>query len=243
MHGLHRQSAAQAGEFLKMKSVLNSAARRNMETLKETLGEQALAQAAQAIRLRSADEPLPPALAESSLSALPDALPSLSDQRVPAHPSKSEPAAASRAGQPLANYLAAKRVGNLLYMSGIIAVDPAAKKVIASYDDLPAHARAELRTLGYDTGQLSVDVFEAPILAQSWFVLNRIRELAQDHGATMNDVFKLVQYFRDLRHYPAYNRVRQLFCPAGVVSTVVEVSRMLPSDEVILEIEATASIA
>jgi 2-iminobutanoate/2-iminopropanoate deaminase len=240
MRGVHRQSAAQAGEYLKMKSVLNSAARRNMETLKETLGEQALAQAAQAIRLRSADQPLPPALAESSLSALPAALPSLSEQRAPA--AKGEPLVASRAGQPLANYLAAKRVGNLLYMSGVIAVDPATKKVITSYDDLPAHARAELRTLGYDTGQLSVDILEAPIVAQSWFVLNRIRELAQEHGATMSDVFKLVQYFRDLRHYPAYNRVRQLFCPEGVVSTVVEVSRMLPSDEVILEVEATVSI-
>lgn len=56
----------------------------------------------------------------------------------------------------------------------------------------------------------------------------------------MSDVFKLVQYFRDLRHYPAYNRVRSLFCPAPVVSTVVEVSRMLPGDDVLIEVEATA---
>ncbi|MBS7806394.1 RidA family protein [Variovorax sp. PCZ-1] len=161
---------------------------------------------------------------------MPKALPSLGDA----------PDVTSPTGQPLANYLAAKRVGNLLYMSGVIAVDPAAKKVITSYDDLPAHARQELRSLGYDTGQLSVDVFEAPIVAQSWFVLSRIREIAQQHGAQMSDVFKLVQYFRDLRHYPAYNRVRQIFCPAGVVSTVVEVSGMLPSSEVLIEVEATA---
>jgi 2-iminobutanoate/2-iminopropanoate deaminase len=222
-----------------MKSVLNSAARRHMEALKESIGPQALAQAAQAIRLRSADEP----------SGVPCALPSLGDADEAMHAAIHAPTPATlsanspssnRAGQPLANYLAAKRVGNLLYMSGVIAVDPAAKKVITSYDDLPSHAREQLRTLGYDTGQLSVDIFEAPIVAQSWFVLNRIRELAQEHGAPMSDVFKLVQYFRDLRHYPAYNRVRQLFCPAGVVSTVVEVSRMLPSDEVVIEVEATA---
>ncbi len=216
-----------------MKSVLNSAARRHMETLKESMGAEALAHAAQAIRLRSADEPLPEALAEPRLSALPKALPSLGD--APASTLRGD-----RAGQPLANYLPAKRVGNLLYLSGVIAVDPAAKTVITRYDDLPVHARAELRTLGYDTGQLSVDIFEAPIVVQSWYVLNRIRELAQEHGAPMSDVFKLVQYFRDLRHYPAYNRVRQLFCPAGVVSTVVEVSRMLPANEVLIEVEATA---
>jgi 2-iminobutanoate/2-iminopropanoate deaminase len=143
-------------------------------------------------------------------------------------------------GQPLANYLASKRVGNLLYMSGVIAVDPASRKVISAYEDLPAHALKELKPLGYVTGQMSVDIFEAPAVAQSWFILNRIREIVEAEGGQMKDVFKLVQYFRDLRHYPAYNRVRGLFCPEPVVSTVVEVSRMLPSDEVLIEVEATA---
>jgi enamine deaminase RidA (YjgF/YER057c/UK114 family) len=215
-----------------MKSVLNAAARRKMDKIKEDLGEEALASAAQALRLRSEDasSPIAPAGLKAS-HAMPRALPSLGD------------AVQSAAGQPLANYLSAKRVGNLLYLSGVIAVDPAAKKVITRYEDLPAAARAELRKLGYDTGQMSVDIFEAPIAAQSWFVLSRIREIAQEHGAQMSDVFKLVQYFRDLRHYPAYNRVRQLFCPAGVVSTVVEVSRMLPTDEVLVEVEATVSLS
>ena len=143
-------------------------------------------------------------------------------------------------GQPLANYLAAKRVEDMLYLSGVIAVDPASRKVISVYDDLPVHAQQQLQTLGYATGQMSVDVFEAPAVAQSWFVLNRIKDLVQAEGGQMRDVFKLVQYFRDLRHYPAYNRVRNLFCPEPVVSTVVEVSRMLPGDAVLIEVEATA---
>ena len=143
-------------------------------------------------------------------------------------------------GAPLANYLAAKRVGNMLYLSGVIAVDPGARKVITSYDDLPAAAQTQLQSLGYVTGQMSVDIFESPAAAQSWFVLNRIKDIVEAEGGQMKDVFKLVQYFRDLRHYPAYNRVRGLFCPEPVVSTVVEVSRMLPSDEVLIEIEATA---
>ena len=143
-------------------------------------------------------------------------------------------------GAPLANYLAAKRVGNMLYLSGVIAVDPGARKVITSYDDLPAAAQNQLQSLGYVTGQMSVDIFESPAAAQSWFVLNRIKDIVEAEGGQMSDVFKLVQYFRDLRHYPAYNRVRSLFCPAPVVSTVVEVSRMLPGDDVLIEVEATA---
>ena len=143
-------------------------------------------------------------------------------------------------GAPLANYLAAKRVGNMLYLSGVIAVDPAARKVVTAYNELPLEAQTQLQTLGYNTGQMSVDIFEAPAAAQSWFVLNRIKDIVEAEGGQMSDVFKLVQYFRDLRHYPAYNRVRSLFCPAPVVSTVVEVSRMLPGDDVLIEVEATA---
>lgn len=148
----------------------------------------------------------------------------------------------SPVGAPLANYLAAKRVGDLLFMSGVIAVNPQSGAVVASYQDLPGHARQQLQGLGYVTGQMSVDVFEAPAVSQSWFVLNRIRELVEAEGGRMDDVFKLVQYFRDLRHYPAYNRVRALFCPEPVVSTVVEVSRMLPIDAVLIEVEATACL-
>jgi enamine deaminase RidA (YjgF/YER057c/UK114 family) len=86
---------------------------------------------------------------------------------------------------------------------------------------------------------MSVDTFEAPIVAQSWWVLARIRELAAEAGVRMEHAARLVQYFRDLRHYPHYNRVRGLFFEAPVVSTVVEVSRMLPDDRVLVEVEAT----
>jgi enamine deaminase RidA (YjgF/YER057c/UK114 family) len=141
-------------------------------------------------------------------------------------------------GKPLANYAASRRAGDWVLCSGVVAVDPAVG-VVTRYDQLPAAAREQLRSLGYDTGQLSVDIYESAIAAQSWFVLDRIRQLAAEHGAGMEHVARLVQYLRDLRHYPVYNRVRGLFFPQPVVSTVVEVSRMLPSDEVLLEVEAT----
>jgi enamine deaminase RidA (YjgF/YER057c/UK114 family) len=142
-------------------------------------------------------------------------------------------------GQPLARYAASKRLGDVLYCSGVIAVDHSTGQVLQAYAQLPAVARTELQRIGYDTGQLSVDVFEAPIVVQSWIVLDRIRSLAQAQGGSMAQVARLVQYFRDLRHYPAYNRVRELFFADPVVSTVVEVSRMLPSDQVVVEVEAT----
>ena len=146
---------------------------------------------------------------------------------------------APAAGQPLARYASWKRVGDLVYMSGVIAVEPASGRVLESFEDVPAAVRSELG----QTGELSVDIFQAPVLVQSWVVLDRIRQLAEEAGGTMDDVFKLVQYFTDLRDYPLYNRVRRMFYPASPpVSTVVEVSGMLPSRSVRIEVEATAHI-
>lgn len=143
-------------------------------------------------------------------------------------------------GTPMARYAAARRVGDFVFMSGVVAVDPATRRAVSRYEDLPEAAQAELRGLGYATGQMSVDVFEAPVVAQSWFVLARIRDLAAEHGGTMEDVVKLVQYFRRLPDYALFNRVRGLFYPGEPpVSTVVEVNRFLPGDEVLIEVEAT----
>lgn len=143
-------------------------------------------------------------------------------------------------GQPLARYAAMKRIGDMVYMSGVIAVDPATRSVVERFDQLPPDVRAQLG----ETGEMSVDVFQAPVLVQSWYVLDRIRQLAEEAGGSMADVFKLVQYFTDLRDYPLYARVRRLFYPGEPpVSTVVEVSGMLPSRQVRVEVEATAFIA
>lgn len=143
-------------------------------------------------------------------------------------------------GRPMANYAAARRAGEFLFVSGVVAVDPARRALVRSYEELPAHAREQLRSLGYDTGQLTVDLYEAPAVAQSWLVLERIGQIAREHGARMQDAIKLVQYFRDLRHYPFYNRVRGLFYgDEPPASTVVEVARFLPSDDALIEVEAT----
>ncbi len=138
---------------------------------------------------------------------------------------------------PLARYAAWRRAGDFVFLSGVIAVDPAAGRIVRGYDDIPADA-AEL--IGR-TGEFSTDVKEGPILAQSWYVLDRIRATIEDAGGAMGDVVKLVQYFRNLDQFPHYSRVRKLFFPGEPpVSTVVEVSAMLPTAEILVEVEATA---
>ena len=139
--------------------------------------------------------------------------------------------------QPLARYAAWRRVGDFIFLSGVIAVDPSTATIVRGYADIPADARAMLG----QTGEFSTDIKEGPILAQSWFVLDRIRSTIQAAGGQMSDVFKLVQYFRNLDHFPHYSRVRKLFFSGEPpVSTVVEVSAMLPTADILIEVEATA---
>lgn len=139
--------------------------------------------------------------------------------------------------KPLARYAAFHRRGDFVFMSGIIPVDPEAGKIVSGYADIPDSAR---KLLG-ETGEFSTDMKEGPILAQSWYVLDRIRATIEAAGGQMSDVFKLVQYFRRLDHFPYYSRVRKLFFTAEPpVSTVVEVSALMPSADVLIEVEATA---
>ncbi|MDP4300791.1 RidA family protein [Leptothrix discophora] len=138
--------------------------------------------------------------------------------------------------QPLARYSAFRRCGDWLLLSGVIAVDPAASRIVRGYDDIPPEAQALLGR----SHEFSTDWREGPILAQSWYVLDRIRATVESAGARMDQVVKLVQYFRDLDHFPHYSRVRRLFFPGlPPASTVVEVSGMLPSPDILVEVEAT----
>jgi enamine deaminase RidA (YjgF/YER057c/UK114 family) len=139
--------------------------------------------------------------------------------------------------RPLARYSAWTRRGDFVFLSGVIAVDPAAGRVIQGYADLPPGVADRIGR----TGEFSVDAKDGPIIAQSWYVLDRIRATIEDAGGTMADVFKLVQYFRNLDHFPRYNTVRRAFFPdTPPVSTVVEVSAMMPSPDILIEVEATA---
>ena len=139
--------------------------------------------------------------------------------------------------KPLARYSAWQRRGDFIFLSGVIAVDPSAARIIRGFADLPPGIGP---TIG-QTGEFSVDAKDGPILAQSWFIFNSIGTTLHEAGSSMTDVFKLVQYFKNLNDFPRYNTVRRMFFPeTPPVSTVVEVSAMMPSDEILIEVEATA---
>lgn len=141
--------------------------------------------------------------------------------------------------QPLARYAAWRRAGDLVFLSGVIAVNPGTGTIVRGYADIP-DAAAQL--IGR-TGEFSTDIKEGPILAQSWYVLESIRQTVESAGGRLSDVFKLVQYFKNLDHFPHYSRVRKLFFPGEPpASTVVEVSGMLPTPDILIEVEATAWI-
>jgi len=140
---------------------------------------------------------------------------------------------------PLARYAPYRRAGDLILLSGIIAVDPVAGKIVRGYDDIPPEAQQ----LVGRSGEFSVDLREGPIRAQSWAVLDKIRATLESAGGSMADVVRLVQYFRCLDDYPQYSRVRNLFFPdTPPASTVVEVSGMLPNEHILVEVEATAHV-
>jgi len=152
-------------------------------------------------------------------------------------PATPPPPIAQPTAQPLARYAAWRRAGDFVFLSGVIAVEPSTATIVKGYADIPPAAR----TLLGQTGEFSTDIKEGPILAQSWFVLDRIRATVEAAGGQMGDVFKLVQYFRNLDHFPQYSRVRKLFFPGDPpVSTVVEASAMLPTADILVEVEATA---
>ena len=139
--------------------------------------------------------------------------------------------------KPLARYSSWLRRGDFIFLSGMIAVEPASGQIIKGFEDLPDGIGP---TIG-QTGEFSVDMKDGPILAQSWYIFNSIQATMIEAGGSIDDVFKLVQYFRNLSDFPRYNNVRRMFFPnIPPVSTVVEVSAMMPSDGIIIEVEATA---
>ncbi len=143
-----------------------------------------------------------------------------------------------QSAKPLSRYAPFRRAGDLVYFAGIIAADPVTLKVIKGYSDLPP----EMRKLAGETGEMSTDMKEGPIAAQSWWILNSLRQTVEAAGGTLNDIVKLTQYFRDLRDFPIYNRIRTSFFAEPPASTVVQVSELLPTPDSLLEVDATAYI-
>ena len=139
---------------------------------------------------------------------------------------------------PLARYAPFRRAGDLVLFAGIVAADPTRGIVIKGYADLPP----DMRKRAGETGEMSVDTKDGPIAAQSWYILEQLRRTVATAGGTLSDVVKLTQYFRDLRDFPAYNRIRSQFFAEPPASTVVRVLELLPTPDSLLEVDAIAHI-
>jgi enamine deaminase RidA (YjgF/YER057c/UK114 family) len=148
------------------------------------------------------------------------------------------PALNANIAKPLSRYAPFRRAGDLVFFAGIIAADPSTMRMIKGYSDLPPEARR----LAGETGEMSTDMKDGPIAAQSWWILNSLRLTVEAAGGTLNDVVKLTQYFRNLRDFPIYNRIRASFFVDPPASTVVQISELLPTSDSLLEVDATAYI-
>ena len=140
--------------------------------------------------------------------------------------------------KPLSRYAPFRRAGDVVVFAGITAADPERGIVIRSYADLAP----ELRRQAGETGEMSTDAKDGPITAQSWFILDRLRNTVAAAGGSLDDVVKLTQYFCNLRDFPIYNEVRAKFFRDPPASTVVRVVELLPTPDILLEVEAIAHI-
>lgn len=115
--------------------------------------------------------------------------------------------------QPISHYTDGVRLGDLLFVSGCVAVDGEGRLV--GGDDVVEQARQVFRNIG--------DVLRAA-------------------GASFADVVKVTVYLTDVDDRPKINPVRQeVFGAARPASTLVEISRLaIPGAKI--EVDAVAGI-
>jgi 2-iminobutanoate/2-iminopropanoate deaminase len=113
--------------------------------------------------------------------------------------------------EPFSHYTDAVRAGNLLFVSGCVAVD------------------ADGKLVG-----------EGDVVAQARQVFENIRLCLAAAGATFADVVKVTTFLTDVSDRARINPVREeFFGPARPASTLVEVSALV-MPEFLIEVEAVA---
>jgi enamine deaminase RidA (YjgF/YER057c/UK114 family) len=130
-----------------------------------------------------------------------------------------------------------KWVGDWLFLAGVTGADRHTGKAISGYADLPPDVTKQL-----STGLLVTDAREGPIVAQTWFVFDQIRNILEREGLGLQNIVRMEQFLTDMNDYVAFNRVRQAFFPENPpAGTCVAVNALLPTDDVRLEVQVTAS--
>jgi enamine deaminase RidA (YjgF/YER057c/UK114 family) len=112
---------------------------------------------------------------------------------------------------PQANYSHVTRVGNTLYISGQLALDPA-----------------------------GVLVGEGDAEAQAEQCYRNVKTIVEHFGGTMDDVVKITQYITDLAYRPLVARPRDRYLGTPGPSSTLVVITGLAIPECLVEIEAVA---
>ena len=103
--------------------------------------------------------------------------------------------------------------GHLIYVSGLTSRAP----------DGSTHAPGDVRE-------------------QTRYILENLKTILAEGGATLDDVVRVVVYIRDMGDFKAIHEVRaRYFTGDPPASTMVEVSRLV-NDDMLIEIEATAVV-
>tara|TARA_B100000315_G_scaffold247191_1_gene275580 strand:- start:17 stop:409 length:393 start_codon:yes stop_codon:yes gene_type:complete len=105
------------------------------------------------------------------------------------------------------------RVGDLLFVSGNVAVDGGGSLVGAGDCE-----------------------------AQSRQVMANIRTIAEAVGATMGDVVKITCYLTDVAYYPAYSKVRSETFPGNPPASTTVIVAGLVRPEFFVEVEAVVRV-
>ncbi|CAG2114751.1 unnamed protein product [Medioppia subpectinata] len=88
----------------------------------------------------------------------------------------------SSAPNPVGTYSQAIRVGNTVYLSGQVSIDP-------------------------KSGQVVLESFEA----QAEQVFNNLRAVAEASGATLDHIVKLTIFIKDFKHFPTVNQTMEKY--------------------------------
>jgi 2-iminobutanoate/2-iminopropanoate deaminase len=91
-------------------------------------------------------------------------------------------------------------------------------------------------------GQDGAVVGRGDVRAQTRYILDNLKTILAEGGATLADVVKVTVFIRDMAHFAQIHEVRRDYFPESPpASTMVEVSR-LTHDDLLIEIEAVAVV-
>lgn len=123
----------------------------------------------------------------------------------------------------LAHYPHARRVGNLLFISGL-----SSRRADNSHEGVTIHENG---------------VVEKDIRAQTLACIRNLQVILQEAGGDLENVVDITTFLVDMKDFPGYNEVYNAHfeAPTGPTRTTVAVHQ-LPHPNLLIEIKAIASL-